>query len=148
MPAVDDVNIRQKDAQEKKKAKEYSDAKRKAAPRDLKVGEQVLVVQKRKDKYSTRFGKDPMTIKKINGNQIVMQDIHGRTHRRNSSLVKRYHVNGSDENIDLHEEIEDLPTRNNQPDQEIPVNQYPPIRAQNTGTEQASRRSTRPRKYN
>ena len=31
-----------------------------------------------------------MEIRKINGTQVVLEDIYGKQHRRNSSLVKKY----------------------------------------------------------
>ena len=75
-----DMKVRKKDENEKSKAKVYTDKKRHAAERQMIVGDKVLVKQKRKNKYSTKFYKDPMTITKINGTQIVLTDRHGKQH--------------------------------------------------------------------
>jgi hypothetical protein len=85
-----DAEVRNKDSSEKAKTKEYTDKTRHAKTRNLAVGDEVLVTQKRKNKYSTQFGKDPMKIIKINGSQIILEDRHGKQHRRNSSHVKKY----------------------------------------------------------
>jgi hypothetical protein len=86
-----DSEVRNKDSSEKAKAKEYTNTEtRHAKTRNLAVGDEVLVTQKRKNKYSTQFGKDPMKIIKINGSQIILEDRHGKQHRRNSSHVKKY----------------------------------------------------------
>lgn len=87
-----DSEVRKKDGSEKAKAKEYIDKTRHAKSRNLEVGDEVLLTQKRKNKYSTQFGKDPMEITKINGSQIILVDHNGKqyTYRRNSSHVKKY----------------------------------------------------------
>ncbi|CAB4006610.1 Hypothetical predicted protein [Paramuricea clavata] len=92
--------VRRKDDNEKSKAKAYTDKKRHAAERKLIVGDKVLVKQKRKNKYSTKFCKDPMTITKINGTQIVLTDLHGKQHRRNSSHVKKYWTTSEPNNVE------------------------------------------------
>ncbi|CAB4041779.1 Transposon Tf2-9 poly, partial [Paramuricea clavata] len=92
--------VRRKDDNEKSKAKAYTDKKRHAAERKLIVGDKVLVKQKKKNKYSTKFCKDPMTITKINGTQIVLTDLHGKQHRRNSSHVKKYWTTSEPNNVE------------------------------------------------
>ena len=81
---------RQTDAQAKEKAKKYTDEKRHASPRNLKTGDLVLVSQRKQNKYSTRFCKDPLDIKEIRGTQLILTDIHGKQQRRNSSHVRKY----------------------------------------------------------
>ena len=90
---VDDTDMRTKDKEEKEKAKEYTDSKRKAETRSLHVGDKVLVAQKHKNKFSTKFHPNPMEIIQINGTQIVLKDKNGTRHRRNSSHVKLYREN-------------------------------------------------------
>ncbi len=96
----DETTIKKKDEEEKEKAKEYTDKKRKASLRKLQVGDRVLVAQKHRNKFSTKFQPDPMKITKINGTQIVLEDKNGTQHRRNSGHVKLYK-----ENPDYEEEI-------------------------------------------
>ncbi|CAB3985042.1 Transposon Tf2-9 poly, partial [Paramuricea clavata] len=86
----DETETRKKDEEEKEKAKKYTDKKRKASPRNLEVGNKVLVTQKHRNKFTTKFHPDPMVITKINGTQIVLKDKNGTQHRRNSSHVKLY----------------------------------------------------------
>ena len=50
-------NVKKKDKEEKEKEKKYTDAKRKAKTRNLQVGDKVLVTQKHKNKFSTKFCK-------------------------------------------------------------------------------------------
>lgn len=85
-----ETQVRKTDKEEKEKSKEYTDSKRKAKPRNLKVGDKVLVTQKHKNKFSTKFLPNPMEIIQVNGTQIVLKDKDGVQHRRNSSHVKLY----------------------------------------------------------
>ena len=73
-----DAVTRQTDAQAKEKAKTYTDEKRHAFPRNLKTGDLVLVSQRKQNKSSTRFCKDPLAIKEIRGTQLILTDIHGK----------------------------------------------------------------------
>ncbi|CAB4006724.1 Transposon Tf2-9 poly [Paramuricea clavata] len=86
----DETETRKKDEEEKEKSKKYTDKKRKASPKNLEVGNKVLVTQKHRKKFTTKFHPDPMVITKINGTQIVLKDKNGTQHRRNSSHVKLY----------------------------------------------------------
>ena len=63
----DDTDVRMKDKEEKEKGKKYTDLKRKAKTRNLQMGDKVLVTQKHKNKFSTKFCPDPMEIIRING---------------------------------------------------------------------------------
>ena len=51
----DDTDVRMKDKEEKEKGKKYTDLKRKAKTRNLQMGDKVLVTQKHKNKFSTKF---------------------------------------------------------------------------------------------
>ena len=95
-----DVQKKDKEEKEQEKEKKYTDAKRKAKTRNLQVGDKVLVTQKHKNKFSTKFCPDPMEITLVNGTQIVLKDKNGLQHRRNSSHVKLYR-----ENPEVEEEI-------------------------------------------
>ena len=85
-------DVQKKDKEEKEKEKKYTDAKRKAKTRNLRVGDKVLVTQKHKNKFSTKFCPDPMEIIQVNGTQIVLKDKNGlqhrRTHRMSSYIEK------------------------------------------------------------
>jgi hypothetical protein len=51
--------------------KEYFELKRNTKPADLKVGDNVLVKREKKNKLSTPFNPEPMTIKNKKGNMIT-----------------------------------------------------------------------------
>ena len=76
-----DSEVRNKDSSEKAKAKEYTDKTRHAKTRNLAVGDEVLVTQKKTTSI-------PHSLE--NGSQIILEDRHGKQHRRNSSHVKKY----------------------------------------------------------
>ena len=59
-------------------------------PPNLKTGDLVLVSQRKQNKSSTRFCKDPLAIKEIRGTQLILTDIHGKQQWRNSSHVRKY----------------------------------------------------------
>ena len=59
------------DTKRKQKMKEYFDLKRNTKPADLKVGDSVLVKQEKKNKLSTPFNPEPITIKNKKGNMIT-----------------------------------------------------------------------------
>jgi hypothetical protein len=51
--------------------KEYVNLNRNTKPADLKVGDSVLVKQEKKNKLSTPFNPEPITIKNKKGNMIT-----------------------------------------------------------------------------
>ena len=118
--SYDDTKVKQTDTRAKEQAKEYADRKRRAEEKDFKVGERVLLRQPHKNKYSAPFCSDPFTIIKINGSQLEIQDKHGKTYKRNSAHVKKYHVSAEERE---EEEIEqpttkEIPQPHPQPEEE------------------------------
>ena len=137
----DATDVRKKDKEEKEKGKKYTDSKRKAMTRNLQVGDKVLVTQKHKNKFSTKFFPDPMEIIQIHGTQIVLKDKNGVQHRRNASHVKLYR-----EDPDAEEEIQrDHKTEEETTPQEDNTEIIQPETRQNTADEKSLRRSTRKR---
>ena len=120
-----DSELRKQDTIAKAKAKNYTDKTRYASHRTLQIGDQVLVTQKRQNKYSTRFNKNPMTILKILGSQLILQDIHGQQHRRNLSHVKEYKSVVASNRKDDDEEDDEQVQSNHSPDQDS--NQQPSV---------------------
>ena len=84
------LDVQKKDKEEKEKDNKYTDTNKKAKTRNLQVEDKVLVTQKHKKKFSTKFCPDLMEIIQENGTQIVLKDKNGLQHRRNSSHVKLY----------------------------------------------------------
>ncbi|XP_021343899.1 uncharacterized protein K02A2.6-like [Mizuhopecten yessoensis] len=87
-----DEGVRDKDASAKYRNKVYIDEKRRARESDLKVGETVLVKQKRTDKFSTPFCPEPYTLIEKNGNSCTVMSNNGVCYRRNSTFMKPYNV--------------------------------------------------------
>eukprot|EP00112_Aurelia_sp_Birch-Aquarium-sp1_P016781 Seg383.2 transcript_id=Seg383.2/GoldUCD/mRNA.D3Y31 product="hypothetical protein" protein_id=Seg383.2/GoldUCD/D3Y31 len=67
--------------------KEYADKRRKATATTMKIGDCVLVKQKRKNKLSTRFDPRPLRVTKIKGTMITAQR-GNLTTTRNQSFFK------------------------------------------------------------
>ena len=109
--------------------------------RNLQVGDKVLVTQKHKNKFSTKFFPDPMEIIQIHGTQIVLKEKNGIQHRRNASHVKLYR-----EDPDAEEELQrDHKTEEQTTPQEDNTEIIQPETCQNTADEKLLRRSTRKR---
>jgi hypoxanthine phosphoribosyltransferase len=68
--------------------KEYFDLKRNTKPADLKVGDIVLMKQEKKNKLSTPFNPEPMTIKNKKGSMITAA-AENKEITRNSSFFKK-----------------------------------------------------------
>ena len=132
----DDTDVRKKDKEEKEKGKKYTDSKRKAKARNLQVRDKVLVTQKHKNTFSTKFCPDPMEIIRINGTQIVLKDKNNVQHRRNSYR----------ESSDPKEEIQsDHKTDGETEPQEDNAEIIQPETQQNNTNENPLRRSARKR---
>ena len=83
-----DNNVRVNDTKRKQKMKEYFDLKRNTKPADLKVGDIVLMKQEKKNKLSTPFNPEPMTIKNKKGSMITAA-AENKEITRNSSFFKK-----------------------------------------------------------
>ncbi|CAB3993128.1 Retrovirus-related Pol poly from transposon [Paramuricea clavata] len=74
--------------QQRDKAKQYADKRRHARPSNIKVGDQVLVKQGKRNKLSTNFSPQPYTVTAIKGSKVVAEN---KDHRitRNSSFFRK-----------------------------------------------------------
>ena len=72
----------------KSKAKEYMDKRHKAAPSAIQQGDQVLLLQKRANKLSTRYDPRPFTVVKKKGVSVELSRGEARLFR-NLSMVKK-----------------------------------------------------------
>ena len=72
----------------KSKAKEYMDKRHKAAPSTIQQGDQVLLLQKRANKLSTRYDPRPFTVVKKRGVSVELSRGEARLFR-NLSMVKK-----------------------------------------------------------
>ena len=82
--------ISQKDRASKENMIEYANNKRKVKPHNLSIGDQVLVKQKKINKFSTPFNPKPFSIIKIKGSTITAKSVQqNNTITRNSSHFKK-----------------------------------------------------------
>lgn len=72
-----DLEARDKDAEQKGKAKIYADHRRGAKTSDIEVGDQVLVRQDKTDKFTTTFHSTPHKVVHKEGNSVVVQSPTG-----------------------------------------------------------------------
>ena len=70
---VDDLEVRDRDAEHKEKGKIYSDKRRRAIETDIHAGDQVLVKQDREHKLSTPFNASPFKVVEMNGNRAIVE---------------------------------------------------------------------------
>ena len=87
-----DLETRDRDAEVKVKTKTYADRAANAKPSDIAVGDQVLVRQERKDKFSTPFNPTPYRVVSKTGNSVMVEAPGGTQYSRNASHVKRFMV--------------------------------------------------------
>jgi len=87
-----DLETRDRDAEVKVKTKTYADRAANAKPSDIAVGDQVLVRQERKDKFSTPFNPTPYRVVSKTGNSVMVEAPGGTQYSRNTSHVKRFMV--------------------------------------------------------
>ena len=85
-----DLETRDRDAEQKSKMKSYADQRRNAKISSIEVGDKVLLKQEKSDKFSTTFERDPYTVVSKNGSNVVLQSSSGAVCSRNSSHVKKY----------------------------------------------------------
>ena len=79
---------RENDNQRKLKAKEYSDTRKHAAKREIKIGDIALITQEKKNKLTTRFDTTPYHVTFIKGTMITAKN-NFRSITRNISFFKK-----------------------------------------------------------
>ena len=72
---------------EKRKGKMYADKHRHTQPSKIKVGDTVLVKQKKQNKFSTIFAATPYTVVSVKGSKVVAENDNHRT-TRNVTFIK------------------------------------------------------------
>ena len=68
----DQSKVQQNDDQAKKKMKEYADANSKAKQADIRVGDTVLIRQRKENKWSTKFDPSPFRVVRRKGTMITV----------------------------------------------------------------------------
>ena len=76
------------DAKAKTRARDYANKRRHAKSSDLKVGEKIILKQRKRNKFTTKFELEPYTIIERKGTKVVAKN--GRhTVTRNTSFFKK-----------------------------------------------------------
>ena len=87
------TEVRDRDAEQKGKAKIYADERRNATYSNVDLGDQVLVRQEKVNKFSTPFCSTPHTIVSKTGNSVIVESPHGAQYSRNTTHVRKYVTN-------------------------------------------------------
>ena len=85
-----DPETRDRDTEVKAKTKAYAHKAAHPKPSDITFGDQVLVRQERKDKFSTPFKPRPCRVVSKTGNGVIVEAPGGTQYSRNTSHVKRF----------------------------------------------------------
>ena len=80
---------RENEALKQQYNKQYADNRRNAKQSDIKIGDSVLVRQKRSNKLSTNFSSVPYTVITKHNSKVTVRDSNGRTITRNVTHFKR-----------------------------------------------------------
>ena len=85
-----DQEARERDAQKKQANKDYADKKFHARERDVREGDVVLLEQKRENKLSSSYEREPYEVMARYGDQVVLQSPQGVQYRRNLQHIKPF----------------------------------------------------------
>ena len=94
-----DQVVRDRDAQRKQTNKDYADKKLRAKERDVGEGDVVLLEQRRENKLSPAYEKEPYKVMARYGDQVVLQSPQGVQYRRNLQHVKAFNVPEKEEQV-------------------------------------------------
>lgn len=111
--------VQDRDVINKKKGKEYIDDKRNAASSHLKIGDKVLLQQRKTNKLSTTYEAEPYVVAERNGSEIIVRSPKKQvTYTRNISQVRPYLENDDVQNADQQMEIPQTDPEIQEPDDE------------------------------
>ena len=106
------LDVRDKDAEMKQKNKDYVDVKRGAKESSIKVGDKILLQQKKQDKLSTNYEPVPHEVTGRFGNQVVIKSPDGVEYKRNTSQMKI--LEEKEKETELEAEVPELPQEEEQ----------------------------------
>ena len=95
-PTVYDPDLRNKDSNAKEKMKSYADNRSNAKPNRFQIGDDVLVRQRKRNKFSSYHNPQPYRIVAMKGSMITAENAKHRI-TRNSSHFKKIHQTPSNE---------------------------------------------------
>ena len=127
-----DMEVRDRDAEQKGKAKVYADARRGARHSAVSVGDKVLVRQDKVNKLTTTFGATPFTVVNKNGNSLTVESPDGAQYSRNTTHVRRY-LSGVEEPMNDADDGENVtPATMEVGERDAPVPSSPPTESRAT----------------
>ena len=125
-----DEEVRENDKNAKQRMKENADRRSRAQERIVEIGDLVLVRQKRKNKFSTKFDPKPYRVVRVKGTMITAcRDGHYVT--RNISFYKKLpdrddvQIDNGFENDEINEEHREEHREERRPEQNQDVARYP-----------------------
>ena len=87
-----DQGARDRDTQKKKANKDYVDKTFKAREGDVREGDWVLLEQKRQNKLSSSYEKEPYEVMTRFGDQVVLRLSNGEEYRRDMHHIKAFNI--------------------------------------------------------
>ena len=85
-----DLTTRDRDAEQKQRGKDYADSQRKAKYSTIGCGDRVLMEQAKKDKLSTRYGQNPLTVVNRSDSKITVEADDGKKFVRNPTHLRKF----------------------------------------------------------
>ncbi|KAJ8375480.1 hypothetical protein SKAU_G00060600 [Synaphobranchus kaupii] len=92
-----DMEVRDRDSEQKGKSKLYADERRRAQRSEIEVGDTVLVRQDKVDKFTTPFNATPHKVVSKAGSHVIVESPTRARYTRNSTFVKKYRTTGPEE---------------------------------------------------
>ena len=143
-----DQTARDRDAELKQRGKDYAD--RNARDSNIDTGDKVLLQQAKKDKLSTRYVENPLTVVDRTGSKVTVETEDGKRYVRNSAHLRKF-INPADndepsDNLPVTQETDDISLKESVPSPKpvsIPDPEPPPGRVTRSG-----RSSYMPAKFN
>ena len=89
---ISDQGARDRDTQKKQANKDYVDKMLHAKERDVREGDLVLLEQKRQNKLSSSYEKEPYGVMTRYGDQVVLRSSNGGEYRRNMQHIKPFNI--------------------------------------------------------
>ena len=89
---ISDQGARNHDTQKKQANKDYVDKKFHAKERDVQEEDLVLLEQKRQNKLSSSYEKEPYEVMTRDGDQVVLKSSNGGEYRKNMQHIKPFNI--------------------------------------------------------
>jgi len=89
---ISDQGARDRDTQKKQANKDYVEKKFHAKERDVQEGDLFLLEQKRQNKLSSSYEKEPYEVMTRYGDEVVLRSSNGGEYRRNMQHIKPFNI--------------------------------------------------------